>query len=225
MSATSARARRRNPRGNGGLPLFPVAIGTIVLLGIVAIAVTVVGAQDGGGGESVEARPVTVNGESLPRMVEANEPDPAIGRAAPDIAGEDFGGGAVTIERDGRAKVIAFVAHWCHFCQEEIPRISDFLSKTGMPDNVDLYFVSTSVNTGKDNYPPSAWLQREGVGDVPTIVDDAKAKALLAFGAGGFPFIVFVGADGSVALRTTGVLPDETFDTYVGALSEGAPLT
>ena len=222
MSATKARARSRHGGRNQGLPLFPIAIGTIVLLGIIAIVATVAGGGDGG---SEETRPVTVSGESLPAMVESGQPDPAVGLAVPTIAGENFDGDAVTIENDGRAKVIAFVAHWCPHCQKEVPRISDYLDETGMPDNVDLYFVSTDSSAGKNNYPPSAWLRREGVDDVPTVVDDGKVKAYRAFGAGGFPFMIFVDAEGNVALRTTGELPEGSYETYFDALANGEPLT
>ncbi len=222
MSATKARARNRNAGRRQGLPLFPIAIGAIVVLGVVAIVLTVSGGDDDG--SEAETRPVTISGSPLPTMPDDGSTDPAIGMAIPDIKGEDFTGKEVEVEDDGRAKVIAFVAHWCPHCQKEVPVISAYLDDTGMPEGVDLYFVSTSVDSGQGNYPPSAWLKREGVGDVPTVVDDAKTKAYLNYGAGGFPFIVFVDKDNKVALRTTGELPAGSYDQYFNALASGAPL-
>lgn len=216
MSATKTRARKQ------GLPLFPIAIGVIVLLGVVAIVVTAAGSD--GDGSAEETRPVTLTGESLPAMVERGRPDPAIGLPVPEIAGENFDGEAVTIERDGRAKIVVFVAHWCHVCQAEVPKISDHLKQTGMPDAVDLYFVSTGVNRAKGSFPPSEWLTREGVGDVPTVADDAESQAFTAFGGSSFPFMAYVDADGKVALRTAGSLPDGAFGAYADALANGEAL-
>ena len=225
MNASKARARQRRGGRSQGLPLFPIAIGAIVLLGIVAIVLTVSG-SDGGTGKSTETRPVTVSGELLPAVPQQQgTPDPAIGKTAPTLAGENFAGEAVTIKNDGRPKVIAFVAHWCPHCQKEVPRLSDYFKKTGMPAGVDFYFVSTSVDPGKNNYPPSSWLKREKVDNVPTIVDDAKSKALIAFGGGGFPFLNFIDKNGKVVLRTEGELPDGAYDQYFNALAKGQPLT
>ncbi len=219
MNATKARARSRHAGRSQGLPVFPLAIGLILVLGIVAIILTVASGDDSA---SDETRPVTIQGAALPQMQEGG--DAAIGMAAPAIAGEDFDGEPVKIEADGRAKAIAFVAHWCPHCQVEVPKLSDYLDGPGLPEGVDLYFVSTSVDSGQGNYPPSAWLKREGVGDVPTVVDDAKTKAYITYGAGGFPFMVFLDADNNVALRTTGELPDGSYERYFTALANGEPL-
>jgi hypothetical protein len=47
----------------------------------------------------------------------------------------------------------------------------------------------------------------------------------LTYGGGGFPYLVFVNKDNKVALRTTGELPDGSYDKYFNALASGAPLT
>jgi len=221
LSATRARARKRNPGRRQGLPLFPIAIGTIVALGVLAIILTVSSNKDSN--SSDETRPVTVEGTPLPRMPQDPANDPAIGMTAPTIAGESFAGDAVKITDDGRAKVIAFVAHWCPHCRNEVPRLSTYFKDTGMPAGVDFYFVSTNADSNQANYPPSAWLKREGVSNIPTIVDDAKKKAYATYGAGGFPYLVFVDKGNKVALRTAGELPEGSYDTYFNALASGAP--
>lgn len=213
-----SKANRRRPavKANKGLPVFPIAITAIVLLGVVAIVMTVAG---GDSDSKLEVAPVTVTGDPLPPMVEMGQPDPAVGAVAPELVGEDFDGEKVEIRDDGRAKAIAFVAHWCGNCQEEVPRLADYLDDPGMPEGVDLYFVSTSATRGSGNYPPSKWLAREGVGDVPTILDEEAQTAHAAFGSGGFPFMVVLDAEHKVAARTAGQLPEGVYDELFGAVS------
>lgn len=213
-----SKANRRRPaaKANKGLPVFPIAITAIVLLGVVAIVMTVAG---GDTGSDLEVAPVTATGDPLPPMVDMGQPDPAVGAAAPELVGEDFDGEKVEIRNDGRAKVIAFVAHWCSHCQAEVPKLSAYLEAQGMPEGVDLYFVSTAVSRGQPNYPPSDWLDREGVGDVPTILDEEEQTAHAAFGSGGFPFMVVLDSEHKVSARTTGELPDGTYDELFGAVS------
>ena len=221
MNATKARARKRNAGRRQGLPLFPIIMGAIVVLGVLAIVLTVSSGKTDNTAD--ETRPVTIQGDPLPAVPRGGV-DPAVGMAAPTIAGENFTGDAVKIGNDGRAKVIAFVAHWCPHCQIEVPKLSAYFEDTGMPENVDFYFVSTSAKSSDANYPPSAWLKREGVSNVPTVVDDGKDKAHLTFGGGGFPYLVFIDKDNKVALRTTGELQDGAYDIYFNALANGQPL-
>jgi hypothetical protein len=55
------------------------------------------------------------------------------------------------------------------------------------------------------NFPASSWLDHEGW-TVPLIVDDQAGSAHQAYGSGGFPYWVFLNADGTVAVRTAGQL-------------------
>ena len=74
----------------------------------------------------------------------------------------------------------------------------------GLPAGVDIALVSTRVNESPVNFPPSAWLAREGVGNLPVIADDGDSTAYYAYGAGGLPYIVYLDKDNKVALRTEG---------------------
>ena len=140
----------------------------------------------------------------------------AAGLTAPDVLGQNYDGTEVTITNDGTAKAIVFLAHWCSHCQAEVPRVQEWLDNGGGVDGVDLYSVSTAAGSGQPNYPASAWLQREGW-TVPVIVDDDANSVLNAYGAGGFPYWVFLNADGTVAARTAGELTvaqlEEILDT------------
>ena len=158
------------------------AVGAVVV--VLLIAAVVLGNEEVG----AEYGEVEIQGEALPLMPQ-NAPidDTATGLAYPDVKGEDFDGQTVTIDHtDGRAKGIVFLAHWCVHCQQEVPRVQAWLDATGGDPDVDLYSVATSMNSGRDNYPPSEWLEGEGW-TVPVIRDNQDNAVLLSYGAGGFP--------------------------------------
>jgi hypothetical protein len=56
------------------------------------------------------------------------------------------------------------------------------------------------------NYPPSAWLEREGWTS-PVVVDDRASTVGATFGVTGYPYFVFVDGNGRVAHRASGELP------------------
>jgi hypothetical protein len=162
---------------------------------------------------------VEVAGTPLPGWDGAGA-DPALGMALPEVSGTDLTGAPLTIGPDGRAKAIVILAHQCPHCQAEVPRIVDWLENNPVPEGVDVLGLSTNVNPAGTNYPPSAWLEREGW-QPPTLNDDANRTAYQALTQGlGTPGWVFVTADGVVQLRTVGELPPEQFGAM---LEEIAP--
>ena len=58
-----------------------------------------------------ETRPVTVSGTPLPGMPEQGA-DAALGLTIPEVSGQSFDGTPVEIKKDGRPKIILFLAHW-----------------------------------------------------------------------------------------------------------------
>lgn len=182
----------------------------LLLIGAVLFANEEVGAEYG---------EVEIQGDALPLMPQAAPiDDSATGLAYPDVKGQNFSGDTVTIDHtDGRAKGIVFLAHWCTHCQAEVPRVQAWLDATGGDPDVDLYSVATSMNSGQPNFPPSSWLEGEDW-SVPVIRDDQDNSALLAYGAGGFPYWVFTNADGTVAIRTSGELTTEQLETILTTL-------
>jgi thiol-disulfide isomerase/thioredoxin len=157
-----------------------------------------------------------VTGSPLPRF-QSPESDPAIGQPAPTVTGADFDGRAVTIEPDGRPKLLIFIAHWCPHCQREVPIIQRWLDGRGAPDGVDLVSVVTAINPQQPNYPPDQWLRRERW-SVPVIVDPDDRIAA-AYGLNAFPYFVAIDAEGRVVRRLTGELPVETLEELVGQLA------
>ena len=163
---------------------------------------------------------VIVSGDSLPGFEGDPASDAGIGLTAPSLTGQDFDGNQIAITNDGRPKVILFLAHWCPHCQREVPVLQSYSNETGFPDSVDIYAVATSYSSTQPNWPPSAWLDREGW-TFPTIVDDPASTAFLAFGQGGFPYYVLIDSNGQVALRMSGEQDPATLAGQLVQLADG----
>lgn len=188
------------------LPLAAAAV--VVLLAVVAVV-----ASRGGSAPAVtvaQTSAVAVTGAALPR-------DGSAGMPAPALRGTGFDGAPVEIvPGDGRGKLLVFVAHWCPHCRREVPRIVQRLERGPVP--VDVYAVSTSVDARRPNHPPSEWLRDEGW-TPPVLRDDSSGTAAEAYGLTGFPFLVAIAPDGTVAARVGGEVDDATFDRLLAAAS------
>jgi cytochrome c biogenesis protein CcmG/thiol:disulfide interchange protein DsbE len=170
------------------------------LIGIVALAlVAVVIGLAAGGDDDDAAAPVDTAEE-----------------VAPVVTGETFEGDAITIPGDGPA-VIVFLAHWCPHCQEEVPVVQAWIAAGGLPSGVDFVSVATAIDPNAPNYPPDAWLDREGW-TAPVIVDPTNSVAQ-AYGLSAFPFWVFVGPDGTVRARTVGSVPAADLEAMIRDLT------
>ncbi len=211
---TSTKTAKQQPKERNMTAILIGAAGGLVVLLLVAAVVfgnTEVGSEFGD--------PV-IEGQGLALMPPNQSADAtANGATIPSVVGQDFDDATVTIDpTDGRAKAIVFLAHWCPFCQEEVGSVQAWIDQTGGDPDVDIYSVSTSMNSGRDNYPPSAWLESEGWTS-PVIRDSNENSVLISYGAGGFPYWVFVNSDGSVALRTSGLLENAQLVEILDSLS------
>ncbi len=211
MAGTS----KNQPQSSGksrSIPIVGIVFAVVAVLAVVAVVFagnTEVGAEYG---------EPQVQGQ-LPLM----PPDAAVdtsatGETAPIVIGADFDGNEVRIENDGRAKAIVLLAHWCPHCQNEVPEVQAWLNSGGGVEGVDLYSIATSINSTRDNFPSSEWLEREGW-TVPVIVDDKESSVYSAYGRGGFPFWVFVNSDGTVAARAAGRLGIDQLEQFMNGLS------
>lgn len=196
-------------------PLIPVLIG----VGGIALITTVLLTMSAGSTEGEYGSP-TVTGDALP--LAGGGADLALGLPIPDVVGADFAGNEVRISRDGRPKILIFLAHWCSHCQAEVPVVHDWVDAGSLPEGLDLIGVATSTTSTRPNFPPSAWLESEDW-DIPTIVDDAEYSVSTAFGLDAFPFWVFVAPDGTVVGRTSGELPPETISEIATTLMAMTP--
>jgi cytochrome c biogenesis protein CcmG/thiol:disulfide interchange protein DsbE len=237
MSTPSQASRPPRP-GQRPQPSGPnrtaLIVGVVVVLVLFALVVALVaGGGDGGGDETstggstpatageggegaVGASAVTVEGDALPQLEDPSD-DPAVGEVVPSLSGSDIDGNPITIEPDGRAKMIVVLAHWCPHCQAEVPVIVDWVAGGGLPDDVDLVGIATASSPNRPNYPAEDWLDGEGW-DAPTLLDDDAQAAAIAVGTSAYPFMVVTNADGEVVARTSGELtPDQLSDLVAEA--------
>lgn len=199
-------------------PLLAVGFGVVA---IALIAAIVFSSEEpiGSGGQFGEPE---IEGTALPPAPQSNAAvaeDPAIGRVAPEVTGVDFDDNAVSISHDGTPKAVVFVAHWCPHCQDEVPRVQNWLDSGGGVDGVEIVTVSTFATSGRSNWPPSSWLDREGWTSA-TIRDDSDSSTMISYGGSAVPYWVFLNGDGTVAFRASGGLP---VDVLEAAMQEIAP--
>ena len=212
----AARAREAAEQRRRWL-LPTIAIGVILLAAVAAVLL----ANGSSGGSSdrpsdlpsasvpAAAAPV-ITGGSLPQF-QAPDGDPAVGMTIPEVTAP---GGDISL--DGKAKVLMFLAHWCPHCQAEVPLVQDWVDAGNLPADVELISVSTSIDPNRPNYPPDAWLEREGW--TAPVIEDEGGTVANAYGLPAFPFWVFVNADGTVAGRLTGELTMDQLDQIVASL-------
>ena len=183
-------------------PVLPVAIGAIAVVAAIGIAIAASGGEEDPSSPADVAAfgPVVVEGTPLPEL--GDGPDPAVGQPAPTAEGLDPDDEPVTLGRPGQPTLVAFLAHWCPHCQAELPRLVS-LMEAGDLEGVRMVAVLTGTDANAPNYPPVAWLEREGwSGEV--LLDDDQGSAATAYGRSGYPFIVALDADGTVVDRRSG---------------------
>lgn len=171
----------------------------------------------------VASQPVEIDGESLPygEGGGVTTTDESIGMTVPTIIGSSFDGSEVRIEA-GEATVVVVMAHWCPHCQAEIPRIVDAFEQGALPIGVRVVGVATANDEARGNFPPSKWLDDERW-PFAVLVDTEDGDVLEALGVSGFPSMVAIAADGTVAARSSGELSPESlvelWDAALGAVA------
>jgi cytochrome c biogenesis protein CcmG, thiol:disulfide interchange protein DsbE len=165
--------------------------------GVIALGLIVLMAMEISGEEPIDSsigfRDVTVTGEALPALRDPGAGDPGAGMVAPTVVGTDWNNNPVTIEPDGRPKLVVFLAHWCPHCQAEVPVIQNWVNNGGVPDGVDLYAATIFTNASRIEFPPQEWLERENW-TVPTVMDNQAGDIVRGYGVVGTPtYIVLDG--------------------------------
>ena len=155
---------------------------------------------------------ISVVGDSLPQYAGENDDNIALGLTAPTFSAPDQNSEIFQLEKNGNSKALLFLAHWCPHCQREVPVVQRFIDSNGVPPGIDVIAVATSIDRGRDNYPPQEWLQREGWSE--TQIYDLDREIGEAYGLNAFPYWVFLDKDLNVLARRTGNLPED----MVGAL-------
>ena len=189
---------------------FIIAGAVILVLGLaIAIGVTLSSEPVAAGLPEGET---TVTGDLLPEFAGENDDNIALGLAAPIFSAPNENSEIVSLEKNGNAKALLFLAHWCGYCQKEVPVVQGFIDSAGVPPGVDVIAIATSIDRGRENYPPQKWLADEGWSE--TQLYDLDREIGNAYGLSAFPYWVFLDKDLDVVARRTGSLPAD----MVGAL-------
>ena len=189
---------------------FIIAGAVVLVLGLaIAIGVTLSSEPVAAGLPEGE---ISVVGDSLPQYAGENDDNVALGLAAPTFSAPDQNSEIFQLEKNGNSKALLFLAHWCGYCQQEVPVVQRFIDSNGVPPGIDVIAVATSIDKGRDNYPPQEWLEREGWSE--TQIYDLDREIGEAYGLNAFPYWVFLDKDLNVLARRTGNLPED----MVGAL-------
>lgn len=195
--------RRRTMLVAAGVALIAVIVGVIVALSGPSDK-----SDDGTGNRTATPvfGPISVDGTPLDAFTTTRD-DPARGGAAPIVAGQSADGVGTTIGAPGEPTMVVFLAHWCPHCQRELPRIVELMADGDLA-GVRVVAVLTGSGADRPNFPPMAWLDREGwTGEV--LLDNEASEAAQAFGLTSYPFLTFLDSDGTVAARASGELPAE----------------
>lgn len=140
----------------------------------------------------------------LPRF-DRNIPDQALGMTLGSIDGVDgYTAESVSIDPgDGVRRIWMIWAHWCPYCQQEIPLLSEWYPGVADQYEGELVTVSTNIDPSRGN-PLEEYLA-EGQFPFPVIVDPTNDLAV-KMGVSAFPFWIITDGDGVVLFRATGLL-------------------
>ena len=149
---------------------------------------------------------------------EQGQPDAALGVVLGEVSGPEYYSDTdLTVDpADGTTRAWMVWAHWCPYCQEELPPLSEWYeANADLYPNVELLTVTTSIDPSRPN-PLEPYLDELQL-PFPAIVD-ADLSLAGQLGASAFPFWVFTGPDGSTLLRVAGYLEVEQVAEIFGQL-------
>lgn len=183
MASTTSRTSRTS--------ITPLVIGVAVVL-LLALGFALLGGGDGeapSGFDPADYAAPVIDGEAIAPG--------ATGVPAPTVAADALlSEGQADMPKPGEGTMIVFLAHWCPYCNAEVPVINQWLEEYGLPEGTELRAVATGIDPAQPNYPPDQWL-RDFRWSVPTLTD-IDGSIGEAYGIDGYPRWVFVDADGMV---------------------------
>jgi thiol-disulfide isomerase/thioredoxin len=207
----------KSSSGNG--KFIVGAIIAIIIGGAAIVAISSSGSESNTSSSNIsEFSDITVTGDALPGFDSAST-DASIGMTAPIVSGKGFTGTEITTDGAGTPTLLVFLAHWCQFCQREVPLLVQWEKDGLTPTGVDVIAVATGTDPANPNFPPSEWLAREEFPALwPVIADSADKKAANAFGLSGYPYFVLVDAQGKVFTRLSGEIPMDDLTAIINQM-------
>jgi thiol-disulfide isomerase/thioredoxin len=170
-------------------------------------------------GESVTLDTGTIlvnSGTDLPAFDSTALVDPAIGQTIANFEAQTIDGGTFNSFEQGTPRIYSMLAHWCSFCNAELPEIVSWMAETDLGD-VEFVAGAVAVRSTEANYPPSDWLNDAGFNGT-VIVDNEAAKLMSIMGTSSFPFLVAVDASGTVVERFSGQSTRAQLDAALAAV-------
>lgn len=158
-------------------------------------------------------------GGNLPRFLGGGA-DAALGRSLGELTGfEYYGGENVVVDpADGVARAYMVWAHWCPYCQEELPLLAEWHGANAADlENFELVSVTTAIDETADN-PLVPYLDAN---EFPfSVLVDEDGRLSQQLGANAFPFWVFTAPDGTVVGRAAGLIEPDDLDSIFQQLDE-----
>ena len=121
-----------------------------------------------------EFNSVEVAGDPLPQFSDSTA-DTAIGMTAPTLTGKGFTGNTI-VTGPGAPTLLVFLAHWCQYCQREVPLLVQWNRDGLVPSGLDVVAITTSSDPASPNFPPSEWLAREEFPPLWPVMTDSGEK-------------------------------------------------
>ncbi len=222
-----AKSKSKAPSGS---KTFPIVITVIVVAMIAVVALSVISSKEKAKAQTENefsdaptVSAVSINGKlgesTLPKFtkeVAASGSDPAVGMIVPEITANQFNGKPLTITPGKDPYVLAFLAHWCVHCNKEVPIIVNLEKQNKLPEGVEFFAVATGTSDKEINFPPSQWLEDRGW-PWRKIADDKQFSVADKLGLTGYPYLIFVNADGTVSQRISG---EQNENAYIEAANK-----
>ena len=170
-----------------------------------------------GGVQPAEYQKVSATGGLLAPLPESGA-DTETGKSVAVLKGYDLQGRPISIDPagEGKATLVVFLAHWCQFCNREIPVLNKWRESGEVPTGLRVVGITTGSKADQANWPPSKWLTAMKW-PFEVMADSEAQEAARAYGVGGYPFMAFVGANGKITARTSGEVPVEQLQIYANA--------
>lgn len=192
-----------------------IIVGAIVLVVGLAVAIGVSLVDEPLDGNLPEGE-TTISGDALPEYAGENDINISVGLQAPSFSGPDQNSEIISLEKNGKSKILLFLAHWCPHCQAEVPVVQEYIDTFGLPADVEVIGILTSIDRSRDNYPPHDWLVKEGWSE--TQIYDLDREIGTAYGLNAFPYWVTLDKDLKVVNRVTGELTPDQISVLINVL-------
>jgi thiol-disulfide isomerase/thioredoxin len=171
----------------------------------IAVSAATAGAGSAAGSAAGATPAPAVPAGFLPRFSNQG-PDPAVGLALTEVEGPDaYTDAMLTFDpADGTKRVWMVWAHWCPYCQEELPELNAWWPEASSSyPNTEFVTVTTSMDPTRGN-ALEPYLESSQF--LFPVVVDTDTKIAGQFGVNAFPFWLVTDGDGTVLFRSAGAL-------------------